>query len=273
MTSSVRPLDGIRVVAIALNTPGPLAAARLREAGAHVVKVEPRSGDPLAQHCRSWYEQLHRGIDIERVDLKSEEGRARLTTLLADADLFLASQRPSALARLGLDADTLLRDEAATPRLRHLNIVGELARPEIPGHDLTYLARAGLIGAELPRTLMADVLGSERVFSTALLLLQQPPGARAEVGLYDSLAPLMAPLEYGLTKRGGLLGGGLPAYGIYEARDGRVAVAALEPHFRARLYRELGLAMSSELAETFRTRTAAEWEAWALARDLPISAM
>lgn len=260
------------MVSIALNTPGPLAVSRLRDEGARVVKVEPPEGDPLRTSCASWYRELHRDLAIERLNLKQKEGQSRMSALLRDADLFVASQRPSALARLGLDAETLLSAEFGATRLRHLNIVGELARPEVPGHDLTYLARAGLLGGEMPRTLAADVLGSERAFSTALLLLRQPPGARARIGLYDSLAPLVAPLAHGLTEPGGLLAGGLPAYGIYEASSGRIAVAALEPRFRARLYEELGLEMSSELSEVFRTRTAAAWEAWALERDLPITA-
>ena len=267
------PLDGVRVVTIALNAPGPVAAARLRDAGASVVKVEPPTGDPLESHASSWYGDLRKGISVERLDLKSAAGSQRMRALLADADLFLASQRPSALARLGLDADTLLHPHSRVNHLRWLNIVGELDAPEVPGHDLTYLAKAGLLGSEVPRTLFADVLGAERAFATALLLLRQPPGSRAQVGLYDSLAPLMAPLEHGLTRPDGILGGGLPAYGIYETRQGRIAIAALETHFRKRLYDELQLTPDTELAETFATRTAAEWEQWAADRDLPIVAL
>jgi crotonobetainyl-CoA:carnitine CoA-transferase CaiB-like acyl-CoA transferase len=91
--------------------------------------------------------------------------------------------------------------------------------------------------------------------------------------LYDALAPLLGPLEHGVTTSGGLLGGGLPAYGLYEAREGRIAVAALEPRFRERLYEELQLPVDSSLAATFRTRTADDWEHWARDRDLPIAAV
>lgn len=262
-------LAGVRVVSMALNVPGPLAAARLAAAGAAVTKVEPPGGDPLAELCPGWYAELHDGIPVERLDLKAH-GAARVRELVADADLFLASQRPAALARLGLDAPSLLAAPAGG-RLRHLNIVGEIARPALSGHDLTYLARAGLIGADLPRTLVADVVGAERAFSTALLLLRQPPGTHAEVGLYDALDPLVAPLRHGLTGARGLLGGRFPGYGLYQARDGRVAVAALEPHFRSRLYAALGRAPGDDLTDAFRARTAAEWEAWGVAHDLPIS--
>jgi crotonobetainyl-CoA:carnitine CoA-transferase CaiB-like acyl-CoA transferase len=266
-------LAGTRVVSIALNAPGPLAAAQLRQHGASVLKVEPPAGDPLKTSCPSWYAELHEGIRVETIDLKTEAGLRRMHDELREADLFLASQRPSALVRLGLDADTLLADNTPFTRLRHLNIVGQIDSPEIAGHDLTYLARAGLLGTELPLTLMADVIGSERAFTAALLLLAQPPAVRCEVGLYESLAPLLAPFRHGLTRPGGRLGGGLPAYGVYAARVGRLAVAALETHFHARLYDALGLPQGSDLAAVFKGRTAAEWEAWALERDLPIAAV
>jgi crotonobetainyl-CoA:carnitine CoA-transferase CaiB-like acyl-CoA transferase len=265
------PLSNIRVVTIALNAPGPVAASKLHAAGATVIKVEPPTGDPLERYVPGWYRELHDGISVERLDLKSVEGGARMRTLLADADLFLASQRPSALARLALDADSLLHPHSRLNHLRWLNIVGELEAPETPGHDLTYLAKAGLLGAELPRTVFADILAAEHAYATALLLLRQPAGSRAQVGLYDSLAPLVAPLKHGLTGPGRMLGGGLPAYGIYETREGRVAIAALETHFRKRLYDELGLPLDADLTPTFRTRTAIEWAQWAASNDLPIA--
>jgi crotonobetainyl-CoA:carnitine CoA-transferase CaiB-like acyl-CoA transferase len=269
----MQPLAGVRVVTIALNVPGPLAVAHLRRVGARVTKVEPLTGDPLAEFCPSWYAELHEAVDVERLDLKTPDARAHLLTLLGSAQLFVASQRPSALARLGLDAATLLADGTPTAHLRWLNIVGETARAEVAGHDLTYLARAGLLGREQPRTLVADVLGAERAFATALLLLAQGAGAQAQVGLFDSLSPLVAPLTHGLTGPGRLLGGRLPAYGIYEASEGHVALAALEPHFRARLYAGLDLPDGSDLTETMRGRSAGDWESWGEAHDVPIAAL
>ena len=263
-------LDGIRIVTIAVNAPGPLAVSRLRDAGATVFKIEPTDGDPMASFCPAWYEELRHGMQVERLDLKSIDGQSRIHALLAEADLFVASQRPSALERLKLDADSLLDPAKGTTRLRWLNIVGDTRNPEVAGHDLTYLARAGLLGREIPRTLMADVLGAEHAFATCLLLLRDAPGARAIVGLYDALAPLVAPLEHGVTGPEGLLGGGLNAYGLYDAKEGRIAVAALEPHFRARLYSSLGVDPNADLTSTFASRSAAEWESWAIAQDLPL---
>jgi crotonobetainyl-CoA:carnitine CoA-transferase CaiB-like acyl-CoA transferase len=260
----------VRIVSIAQNVPGPVAVARLVARGARAIKIEPPSGDQLAGICRQWYEELHRGVDVERLDLKTPAGKTRLAALLRSCDVFIASQRPSALTRLGLDAATLARQ---VPTLRHLNIVGDTADPERAGHDLTYLAQHGLLRDTMPLTLVADMVGAERACAAASELMREPPGSSRVVGLADAIHDLAAPLRHGLTAPAGHLGGGNPAYGVYAAREGMIAVAALEPHFRARLYELLGLDDGSDPSQTFRTRTAAEWESWALGHDLPIVAV
>lgn len=254
---------------MAQNVPGPVAVARAVADGAHAIKIEAPWGDPLEQLCRPWYYELHSGVQVERLDLKSPSGLDRIKTLLRDADVFVTSHRPSALARLGLDRDALAPGYC---RLRHVNIVGDAANPEEPGHDLTYQARAGLLRNAMPLTLIADMVGAERAHA-AIKEVMHEPGATRVVGLYDALRDLAAPLHYGLTATGGHLGGGNPAYGIYATRAGAIAVGALEPHFRARLYDGLGLADGADPAPVFATKTATEWEAWATTLDLPLVAV
>lgn len=259
----------MRIVSIAQNVPGPVAVSRLVAEGATATKIEPPWGDGLAALCRPWYDQLHAHVRVKRLDLKTSAGLAGLKELLAESDVFLASQRPSALARLQLDAASLARE---FPQLRHVNIVGDTANPEEPGHDLTYQARAGLLRNAMPLTLTADMVGAERAHA-AIKEVMHEPGATRVVGLYDALRDLAAPLHYGLTATGGHLGGGNPAYGIYATRAGAIAVGALEPHFRARLYDGLGLADGADPAPVFATKTATEWEAWATTLDLPLVAV
>ncbi|QIA28149.1 CoA transferase [Thermaerobacter sp. PB12/4term] len=236
------PLQGCRVVNLAVNVPGPVAAARLQALGATVCKVEPPGGDPLATAAPAWYRSLTAGQEVRRLDLKSAAGREELYRLLAGADLLLTAQRPSALTRLGLSPAELGR---RFPHLAHVAIVGYPApRQEEPGHDLTYLAEAGLLDPPaLPRTLLADLAGAERAVAAALALLlarqRGLPLHPVEVSLAEAASALAEPLRHGLTAPGGLLGGGLPFYRCYPAREGWVAVAALEPHFAQRLLAEL----------------------------------
>ena len=263
-------LDGLRVVTMAQNVPGPLAAARLRAAGARVTKVEPPAGDPLLGISPEWHAELHIGIPIESVDLRAADGRGRMIELLSNADVFITSQRPSAVVRLGLDPESLRRD---VPGLRTVRIVGSTRDPEQPGHDLTYQAQAGLLGAIMPRTLTADVMASERTFAATVAVLRMPAGSVMDVGLVESLEPMLASLRHGLTLPSGVLGGAAPRYRLYETSDGYVAVAALEPHFERRLYEQLGDPSESDLSARMRERTALEWEAWAEDHDLPIVAV
>lgn len=271
------PLDGMRVVTLAVNLPGPLACARLHALGAEVTKVEPPAGDPLAAFTPAWYAELAAGQRVVALDLKAQDGRAALEPLLADAELMVTASRPSALDRLGLGWAEL---HARHPRLCHVALTG-YAPPDHdrPGHDLTYAAAAGLLSApDLPRTLLADLAAAERAVSTALALLlargRDGEGRHATVALADVAAEFAVPLRHGLTTPSGVLGGGLPVYGLYRAKEGWIAVAALEPRFTQRLAAELYLRLDrASLEDAFSRRTAAEWEAWARERDLPIVAV
>lgn len=271
-------LDGLRVVSLAINIPGPVAAARLRDLGARVIKIEPPRGDPLALACIAYYEELHRGIEVRVLDLKDAEQRAECDRLLETADLLLTATRPETLRSLELHWTQL---HARFPALCHAAIVGFPSPDENrPGHDLTYAARSGMLAPpQLPRVLVADMAGAEQAVSAALaLLLARERGHGAEyreVALAKAAEDFTASLRQGLTAPGGLLGGGLPSYNLYAAKTGYVAVAALEAQYLDRLLQELGLAVATceGFAQVFLTRTAREWEDWAQERDLPIAAL
>ena len=274
--AAVEPLASIGVVNLGVNLPPDAAAHRLTELGAAVTKVEPPGGDPMIAHAPTLYAELTAGQQVVRLDLKQAAQRDRLHALLADADVLLTSMRPSALARMGLGPADLARHD----RLVHVAIVGHTAPDQdVAGHDLTYLAHFGLLDPPaLPATLAADLGGAERAVSTAaaLLLGRDRGGPRhAEVALEDAARFLALPLVHGVTAPDGLLGGGDPFYALYEAADGWVAVAALEPHFRTRLIERLALQApwGPALGARLRGRDAHAWEQWAREHDLPLAAV
>lgn len=272
-----RSLNGITVINLAINLPGPLAASRLGAMGAQVIKVEPPGGDPFARACPDWYKALTCDQQVVRLDLKDTRQRSRLDALLIGCDLLITANRPAALERLGL-AWQVLHDQ--DPKLCQVAIFGYPAPDEDrPGHDLVYQAGAGLVTPpNLPVTLLADVAGAERVVSSGLALLLSRErgngGGYAQVSLFEAVEAFAAPIHYRLTNPGEILGGGYPGYNLYETQQGWIAVAALEPHFWERLVAELGLnpleVQRQSLADLFRGQTAEYWEAWALALDLPI---
>ncbi|HEY6253775.1 MAG TPA: CoA transferase, partial [Candidatus Angelobacter sp.] len=259
----LQPLKGTRLVTLALNVPGPVAAARLVELGAEGIKVEPPSGDALKATARPWYDYLTRNQTVVALDLKNDGDRRKLDEYLEGAGLLLTSFRPSALRRLQLDWEQVHQRH---PQLCVVNMVGyPTPNEEIPGHDLTYQATLGLLRPpELPITLHADMAGAERAVNVSLALLMNfartGQAERAEVSLYAAIRDFAGPLTAGLTRPGGTLGGGFPFYGVYKTSDGWIALAALEPVFIKRLTAELNLSTNprAEMEAIFKTRTAAE---------------
>jgi alpha-methylacyl-CoA racemase len=269
-------LEGIRIVSIALNLPGPAALARLVEFGAAAFKIEPPAGDPMAVYSPDYYRELHRGVTVTNLNLKSDSGYATLGAQLAGADLFMTSQRPDALARLKLDWGTL---HAHMPRLCHVAIVGHAApRQNDAGHDLTYVAEAGLLTPPiLPPTLMADLIGAERATSTAFAILRLRDhmgiGSYAEVALDAGAQVLAGPRRYGLTGNAGVVGGAAPGYNVYRTQNGWIALAALEPHFLERVVRglELPRADATLFAAAFLRQPNSYWQDWAQLQDIPLT--
>lgn len=296
ISKPILSLKGVRVLSLALNLPGPAALMRCRQMGATCVKLEPPAhpsapkgtpGDPMGLYNRAAYDTLHAGMRIANADLKSENGQKTLHRELAKADVLLTSFRPSALQKLGLEWKSLHK---RYPTLSLVAIFGGSgARAEEPGHDLTYLAENNLVGGlDLPPTLYADMGGSlmasEAVLKARLHQLQKGKGVRLDIALSDAAAYLALPRTWGLTKPGAAVGGGHAGYRVYPCKDGRVAVAALEPHFAAALAGAVGLKVShimamfapethAAVANFLQTQTRQQLEVLATAKDIPLHTM
>jgi crotonobetainyl-CoA:carnitine CoA-transferase CaiB-like acyl-CoA transferase len=109
------PLEGVRVVEIAQNLAGPMAAEILAHMGADVLKVERPEGDD----ARRWGPPFHKGtspgylaVNANKrsisLDLKDKAAIARLTELIGEADVLVQNLRPGSLEALGLGAEGLM---------------------------------------------------------------------------------------------------------------------------------------------------------------------
>lgn len=283
---ALRPLKGVRVLSLALNLPGPAALMRLKQLGATCVKIEPPAGDPMKLYSTSAYAQLHEGVKVLEADAKSEKGQARIHAELAKADVLITSFRPSALLKLGLGWKELHK---RYPSLCQVSIVGACGeRAEEPGHDLTYQAEHGLVtGEHLPATLYADMGGSLAASEAVLAALRSRDqsksrkGIQLEVGLAESAGYLALPRVWGMTVPKGMVGGLHAGYRVYPCKDGRVAVAALEPHFAQRLCAAAGVADASlksmtsaqtaaAIAEFLAGQTRKALDKLAVEKDIPL---
>lgn len=300
MATSFKPLRGVRVLSLSLNLPGPAALMRLRQMGATCVKLEPpapkgapagSSGDPMAHYSATTYAEMHAGVRTVRADLKTGKGQAVLHRELAKADVLLTSFRPSALTKLGLAWRGLHKQYPALSQVAIVGAPGE--RAEEPGHDLTYLADNDLItGLDLPPTLYADMGGALMASEAVLQVVLQQRSAAAkaqgpgkglflEVALSEAARWLARPRAWGLTLPGSAIGGAHAGYQVYPCKNGRVAVAALEPHFAASLCAAVGVPVTSAktlfapatkktIADWLLTQTRRQLDALAVAKDIPL---
>lgn len=149
-----RPLEGFKVVEVAMWAFVPSCGGVLCDLGADVIKVEPPSGDPLrglqiggmdkSKVDLSW-ESYNRGKRSITLDLKMAEGREVLMKLLEGADVFLTNLLPPARRKMGIDADSIT---ARFPNIVYAS--GSATGPNGPegekgGYDsITYWARAGI---------------------------------------------------------------------------------------------------------------------------------
>ncbi len=124
------PMEGVRVIELGVWVAGPAAGGVLADWGADVVKIEPPAGDPARTFQTMLggdmpnnpvFELDNRSKRSVVIDLQTDEGKALALELIDGADVFLTNIRPGALARIGLDHDTLL---ARNPRLVYAIITG-----------------------------------------------------------------------------------------------------------------------------------------------------
>ncbi|MFJ6894358.1 CaiB/BaiF CoA transferase family protein [Streptomyces hokutonensis] len=289
------PLSGCRVVELGGIGPGPFAGMLLADLGAEVVRVdrperaaEPDAGGPA--------DVLNRGKRSVVLDLKHPAGPAALLQLAERADVLIEGFRPGVTERLGIGPHECL---ARNPRLVYGRMTGwgqsgPLAAAA--GHDLTYIALTGALGAigdaagppQIPLNLVGDFGGGGCYLVIGVLAALHAVG-RTGVGqvvdaaIVDGTAHLLAS-TFGKLGRGAWtderginqLDGGWPFYAVYETKGGgHVAVGALEAKFYRRLIELLKLdvdpglqhdrstwpELRRRLAERFAERTRDEWAA------------
>src|SRR5450830_1080948 len=113
-TGMQQPLSGIKVIDLTRILSGPFCTMLLGDMGADVIKIEGASdGDPVRRQGAkvddfSWYfASFNRNKRSMVLDLRSAEGKAVLTQLIAQSDVLVENFRPGVLADMGFDSDRL----------------------------------------------------------------------------------------------------------------------------------------------------------------------
>jgi crotonobetainyl-CoA:carnitine CoA-transferase CaiB-like acyl-CoA transferase len=147
-------LTGYRVLDLSIAMSGPIAATRLGDLGADVIKVEPVTGE-WQRHVSAGgaggnkinvsFLSMNRNKRSIALNLKAEEGREVLYELVKTSDVFLQNYRPGVAKRLGVDYDTL---KAINPKLIYVSISGYgETGPYVsrPGQDLLVQGLSGMM--------------------------------------------------------------------------------------------------------------------------------
>jgi crotonobetainyl-CoA:carnitine CoA-transferase CaiB-like acyl-CoA transferase len=120
-------LDGIVVLDATQVMAGPYCAMLLADMGARVIKVEPPSGDSTRSMAGARgsdspaFNAVNRGKQGMVIDLNDDKGRDVFMRLARTSDILVENYRPGVMARLGLDYQSLRRDN---PRLIYASISG-----------------------------------------------------------------------------------------------------------------------------------------------------
>jgi crotonobetainyl-CoA:carnitine CoA-transferase CaiB-like acyl-CoA transferase len=267
------PLEGLRVVDAATLMAGPMVATNLGEFGADVVKVEqPGAGDPL----RTWgvrkdgiglvWKSVSRNKACVTLDLRRPEGQELFHRLLDVTDVLVVGNRPSALARWGLDWESV---HERHPDLVMLHISGYGKggpHSDRPGFGTLAEAMSGFAQVTgepdgpptLPPFMLADGVAAQAATWAVMMALYHRDlrgggGQLIDVNLIEPLARLIESSTLSFDQLGvspGRVGNLLPASAprnAYLTADERwLAISSASPNIAARVYRVIG---RPELAE------------------------
>jgi crotonobetainyl-CoA:carnitine CoA-transferase CaiB-like acyl-CoA transferase len=262
---------------------GPGAARYLADFGADVLKIErPGTGDSTrgmgvpdpADGTSLYWKLVSRNKRCATLDLKSDEGRTTLLSLVDDAHVVIENFRPGTLERLGLGPDVLL---ARNPQLVITRVTGF-------GQDGPYAARPGFAtiaeamsgfaaingepdgGPLLPPIALTDEVTALAAAFATMTALWSGVGQVVDVSLLETLFQCMGPLPGAYAATGYLqprLGSGIPysvPRGTWRCSDGHwVAVSTSAESVAARVMELIGFGPRADLA-TFNGRIAARDE-------------
>ena len=153
-SGNIRPLDGLLVLDFSQFLAGPVAAMRLADLGARVIKVErPGTGDigrTLAFAGRVVdgdtvsFHAMNRNKESITADLKVPSDLAYVTELVARADVLIQNFRPGVMERIGLDYESV---KAINPSIVYASATGygtEGPWRDRPGQDLLAQSISGV---------------------------------------------------------------------------------------------------------------------------------
>lgn len=307
-------LAGLRIVDLSRVLAGPYSTMLLADFGAEVIKVErPDAGDDTRNWGPPWFRGqstyflgINRNKNSISLDLEVDDDLTRLKELVAEADVLVQNFRPGALARRGLDYETLKGDH---PGLVYCSITGFGAGEgaALPGYDLVAQSVSGLMSltgdpsagpAKVGAPLIDVITGLHATVGITVALLERArtgTGQHVEVNLLSSALSALTnhSSAFALTGTvGRSLGNAHPSvapYQVFETEDRPLTIAAAngaqfhrlttvigrpelaaDPRFKTNADRvEHREELAGELESALKTRDADHWFSALTAAGVP----
>jgi len=294
-------LEGITVLEMALQYPGPYCSMLLSGLGAKVIKVErPDIGDP-ARRQPAFFNPINRGKRSLTLDLKQTASKDILYRLIKDCDVVTEGFRPGVASRLGIDYPTLGQ---INPHLIYCSITGfgqNGPYSDLPGHDLNYMALSGMLrylqDAQgqpiLPGVAIADLSAGMFAAIGILAALNQRhctgKGCHVDVSMMDGLLSWMGTNLSIYANTGKTQKQRDSGYGLFTTADGKLLALGIahEDWFWDRLCKALGLTdlsgipvleralrrqeLIQPLQNVFLHKTRSEWLDLLKVADVPVT--
>jgi crotonobetainyl-CoA:carnitine CoA-transferase CaiB-like acyl-CoA transferase len=302
------PLAPYTVIDLTRARSGPTCVRQLADMGARVIQVSARE-DVEGDFPRRGFDSqnLHRNKRSITLDLKAPKGIDILKRLVAKADVVVENFRPDVKARLGIDYETLSKDN---PRLVYGSISGfGQSGPyrDRPGYDqiaqglgglmsITGLPGQGPVRVGIP---VADLTAGLFLAQGILVaLLERERSGKGQWVHTSLLQAMVTMLDFQAARW--LIAGEIPPQagndhptaiptGVFRTADGHINIAASGQNMFRRLCEALGTepllddprfktapdrsknrkALAGELAVAFATRTSAEWVELLNAKGVP----
>ena len=252
ISMSIRPLDGITVVALEHVIAAPFCTRQLADLGARIIKIErpgdgdfARGYDTQVEGLSSHFVWVNRSKESLTLDLKQITALSILKNLLKTADIFIQNLAPGAAARMGLTAEALQKDN---PGLILCSISGygnDGPYRDKKAYDLLIQSEAGFLSItgtpETPSKAgnsIADIAAGMYAYTNILAALLQRgktgKGTVIDISMLEALSEWMSfPMYYAYKganppSRNGASHATIYPYGPFKAGDGKTVMLGLQ---------------------------------------------
>jgi itaconate CoA-transferase len=249
---SVRPLDGITVVALEHVIAAPFCTRQLADLGARIIKIERPGGgdfargyDTQVEGLSSHFVWVNRSKESLTLDLKQDSAMAILKSLLKTADVFIQNLAPGAASRMGLSPEILQKENPGLITCAISGYGNDGPYRDKKAYDLLIQSEAGFLSItgtpETPSKAgnsIADIAAGMYAYTNILAALLQRgktgKGSVIDISMLEALSEWMSfPMYYAYKgaeppPRNGASHATIYPYGPFKAGDGKTVMLGLQ---------------------------------------------